>query len=322
VCDSGGGALDDLRSIVDLASQLVSDFEIILVDNGSDAASAPDYEAITGVNGLPNVQVFRLIAKVDPEIAAWAGVENSLGDYVFVLDPLDEALSLLPRALDEAVTGRDVVFIRNVSPRRHTCIERFSERIFRGLFRLLSGIDPDFDVPRSRLLSKRLIAILLEQPKPALRYRSLHAASGLGKTTLLYSAPRHEAGDERLWSRARRAAGLVLSTTMAPLRIVSIFALMGAVLNLLYSVYVLVIAIASGRVQPGWTTLSLQQSGMFFLLSIVVFVLSEYLAHALRWSLEGPPYFIASELTSTILTRRQKLNVDPKTSLDAPQAID
>jgi hypothetical protein len=28
VCDSGGGALDDLRSIVDLASQLVSDFEI------------------------------------------------------------------------------------------------------------------------------------------------------------------------------------------------------------------------------------------------------------------------------------------------------
>jgi hypothetical protein len=109
---------------------------------------------------------------------------------------------------------------------------------------------------------------------------------------------------------------------MAPLRIVSILALTGAVLNLLYSVYVVVIAVASGRVQPGWTTLSLQQSGMFFLLSVVVFVLSEYLAHALRWSLEGPPYFIASELTSAILTRRQKLNVDSRASFGATDAID
>jgi hypothetical protein len=91
-------------------------------------------------------------------------------------------------------------------------------------------------------------------------------------------------------------------------------ALLGAILNLFYSGYVLVIAFVRGHVEPGWTTLSLQQSGMFFLFSVVLFVLSEYMANTLTATRGGPPYHIVSERTSTMLTRQKKLNVETNTT--------
>lgn len=66
----------------------------------------------------------------------------------------------------------------------------------------------------------------------------------------------------------------------------------------------------------GWTALSLQQSGMFFLLSIVLFTLTEYLVQIIRWSSDGPRYFISAEATSERLARRERLNVE---QVQAPQ---
>jgi hypothetical protein len=179
-------------------------------------------------------------------------------------------------------------------------------------------VDLVSQLPPCRLMAKRVVSVLLQQPKPALRYRSLQAASGFNKVTLQYSAPRSACAREGTWSRVRRSLSLLMSSTTAPLRLVSGIALLGATLNMVYSVYVLMIALVRGNVAPGWTTLSLQQSGMFFLLSIVVFFLSEYLAHAMSWSLEGPPYYIASEKTSAVITRRQQLNVEVTHARDLP----
>ena len=86
-------------------------------------------------------------------------------------------------------------------------------------------------------------------------------------------------------------------------------AIAGATLNLIYSGYVILIRLFKADVMPGWTTLSLQQSGMFFLLSLVIFILVEYVAQMLVWTLEGPSYYLAGEHTSAVLTRRARLNV-------------
>ena len=70
------------------------------------------------------------------------------------------------------------------------------------------------------------------------------------------------------------------------------------------------IALLKPDVAPGWVTLSLQQSGMFFLLSAILFVLTEYMIHTMRWNMRGAEYFIDSERTSSVLSRRHKLNVE------------
>jgi hypothetical protein len=103
---------------------------------------------------------------------------------------------------------------------------------------------------------------------------------------------------------------LLVTTSHAPLRWVAMLALFGAFANIVYSVYVILIAIFKADVAPGWVTLSLQSSGMFFLLSLVLLVLSEYILNMASLSNQGPLYHVAQEFTSEKLTRRERLNLE------------
>ena len=56
--------------------------------------------------------------------------------------------------------------------------------------------------------------------------------------------------------------------------------------------------------------MSLQQSGMFFLISLVLLVLGEYLLNMASLQNEGPLYHVGQEFTSARMTRREKLNIE------------
>ena len=66
---------------------LVSEYEIIVVDNASDDNSVTVLKNLTEEDGLANIQVFALAKEVDADMAAWVGLENALGDFVAVVDP-------------------------------------------------------------------------------------------------------------------------------------------------------------------------------------------------------------------------------------------
>jgi glycosyltransferase involved in cell wall biosynthesis len=92
---------------------LVSDYELIIVDNASDDDSVSILKKLTEENGQPNLQVYALTKEVDADTASWVGLENALGDFVAVIDPLADDIGFLPEMLDKAVSGADVVFANN-----------------------------------------------------------------------------------------------------------------------------------------------------------------------------------------------------------------
>ena len=49
---------------------------------------------------------------------------------------------------------------------------------------------------------------------------------------------------------------------------------------------------------------------MFFLISLVLMVLGEYILQMASLSNEGPLYHVGQEFTSARLTRREKLNIE------------
>ncbi|TZG25854.1 glycosyltransferase [Sphingomonas montanisoli] len=306
-----------LTQMVGTLGALVEDFEIILVDNGSAPEARAAYDALARVEGVPNLQVYHLLRRVDAETAYWAGIENSIGDYVLAFDPYNDELTCLPKAIELCLAGTDLVLIENQERERAKGIEALAGRAFRGLYRSIYGVGLTERAAQHRLMSKKVISFLLQLPRPAIWYRVLPARAGFATVTLTYRAPRSKSKiDHNFTTRARRATNLLFSSTLAPLRFVSMLALLGSVANILYSIYVVIIAFSMNSVARGWTTLSLQQSGMFFLLSIVFFVLAEYMVRMVQWSMGEPPYFIVGEAVSSTLTRHQKLNVE------APRADD
>lgn len=304
------GAEALLRAAAATVGPLVADHELIVVDNASEDASIATLKRLAGPDGLPNLQVYALTKEVDADTASWVGLENALGDFVAVIDPLSDDIAFLPEMLDRAVSGSDVVFANNAQKPTQSLGYRAASAAFHGLYRWCSGVQLGREAPGYRLLSKRVVNFILQHPQPAVTYRHLPATGGFARANLDYSAPPKVSHTKRLGESVDRGMRLLVSTTRAPMRLVTALSLFGAAANLLYSAYVVGVALFKDNVAPGWVSLSLQQSGMFFLISLVLLVLGEYILHMARLSNEGPLYHVAQEFTSARLTRRERLNVE------------
>jgi hypothetical protein len=309
-----------LEHIISSASEklslLVTDYELIIVDNASNDESINVLKNLTGQTGYPNLQVYALTKEVDTDTASWVGLENALGDFVAVIDPLLDDICFLPNMLDKAASGADVVFANNQQKPSQSFTYRVAYFAFNVLYKFFNGIHLTKEAPQYRLLSKRVVNFILQHPQPAVTYRHLPATGGFARIILQYRAKSFARNTKKLGESIDRGMHLLVSTTQAPMRLVTSLSLFGAAANLLYSFYVVAIGVFKTDVAPGWVSMSLQQSGMFFLISLVLLVLGEYILHMARLSNEGPLYHVGQELTSTRMTRREKLNIEDVSSFE------
>jgi hypothetical protein len=207
-----------------------------------------------------------------------------------------------------------VVFAYNQKIAVQSLAYRGAYAVFYGLYKWFNGIDLAKEAPQYRVLSKRVVNFILQHPQPAVTYRHLPATGGFARVNLNYSAAPKASHTKPLGESIDRAMQLLVSTTRAPMRLVTSLSLFGAVANLIYSIYVVAIGFLKTDVAPGWISLSLQQSGMFFLISLVLLVLGEYILHMASLSNEGPLYHVGQEFTSARMTRREKLNIEEAAS--------
>lgn len=291
-------------------TSLVSDYELIIIDNASDDDSVSVLKNLTRESGQPNLQVYALTKEVDTDTASWVGLESALGDFVVVIDPLTDDINFLPTMLDEAVCGADVVFANNTQKTSQSLAYRGAYAVFNGLYKWCSGIHLLKEAPQYRVLSKKVVNFILQHPQPAMTYRHLPATGGFARINLNYSAKPKVSHTKHLGESIDRGMRLLVSTTRAPMRLVTSLSLFGAVANLAYSIYVVAIGFLKPDVAPGWISLSLQQSGMFFLISLVLLVLGEYILNMVSLSNEGPLYHVGQEFTSARMTRHEKLNIE------------
>jgi len=306
-----------LLDLTNSISSLVKDYEIILVDNNSDIDAMDLYKLIIDDQNLPNLQIYALSKQVSKDTASWAGVENSLGDFVVIIDPSIDDINVLPTMLEAAMNGKDIVFGENKFLRNNKgyFYTAFS-KIFYWFFSQFSDVNMRLDIPRYRILSKRAIQFILQHNHPALTYRHLPFSRALSRSTITYSHAPSQSIKYSFQDRLDNVIELLMSNTRTPMRIVTFLSLFGAISNIAYSIYVLIISLFKKDIAPGWISLSLQQSGMFFLISLVLLILGEYILHMVSLTNEGPSYHIGQEFTSRHLTTHRKLNIEEIVTMD------
>ena len=129
--------LSDAAAVI---ADIVVDYELIVVDNASDDDSILVLKRLTAENGLANLQVYALTKEVDADTASWVGLENALGDFVVVVDPLADDISFVPKMLDQAVSGADVVFANNAQKPPQSLAYRGAYAVFHSLYNRFNGI--------------------------------------------------------------------------------------------------------------------------------------------------------------------------------------
>jgi hypothetical protein len=132
---------DCLKQITSLAGALVSDYEIIVVDNGSSDGTLDLLHRLTADDGLPNLQIFSLASAVDAITAQWVGIENSLGDLVVCLDWQQGDLDFFEAIIQKAGEGYDLVFTKRLPiPSRRKSLRHSLYQFFVLATRLSTGL--------------------------------------------------------------------------------------------------------------------------------------------------------------------------------------
>lgn len=295
----------------EVSSCLVSDYEIVIIDNGSTDRTSEILREMTSQSGEANLQVYTLAGRVDDLTARWVGVENSLGDIVVCLDPRQGDLEQLGLLTSRAADGNDIVFTMRSFPRGRRSLPRtLLYRAFGAATKLSTGLDLDSYSTSLIAISRRVVNYLLQFPDPHIKFRNLPSTTGFKRSSIRIPPLRRNADAIKLRESLSRGIQLVTSSSESPLRLATTLSALGAFSSLIYSIYVVLIWATKEDVAAGWVSLSMQQSGMFFLISLVLLVLSEYVLEISRKANSGPSYYIADELTSARLTRKERLNVE------------
>jgi len=298
VFNEAGNLPELIARCLKVGQALQSQFELILVDDGSKDDSARLIRAAAERNGS------RVVAEVlnrnyGQHAAVMAGLAQARGDVVVTLDAdLQNPPEEIPRLLEGIESGCDIV--AGVRRRREdSWFRKVASRLMNALMRKLTGVETrDYGCMLRAYRREVIDAVLACGERGAYVPALANGFAGrVGEVTVEH-AQRH-AGESkyRLWSLLNLYFDLLVSTTTAPLRLLSVAGIVLAIGGLGFAVLLFVLRIIHG---PEWAA-----EGVFSIFAVLFIflgvqligmgVLGEYIGRVSR-DVQGRPRYVVREV--------------------------
>jgi polyisoprenyl-phosphate glycosyltransferase len=290
---------------------LFVDVEIVIVCNGVSTETSIKLKEFCET--LPDCTVLFLNEEIHDDVARLIGIDHAISDYVLFATPHRAEIDALPAIVAALREGNDMVISEGqggVIVRRDWLLTGLFG-IFRWLYRLMSGRSYEANPPMFRVLSRAAALYIATRSDGEVLVRARTLGQGFPSTVIKIGAsPPLTGRGMPVRLAVAKAFRLLLTGSALPLRISSYLGFVGGLVSVAYAAYVMVIYMFKARVEPGWTTLSLQSAGMMFLFSLQFLFLSEYLVQILSTSpTTSRRQFVARELRSSRSNRSLRLNV-------------
>lgn len=309
VCALTAPEVQSLAPIIRLHEELARldvPTELVIVLNGSNAEAVSTLRELT--EQCETAQIYITRGRVDHSTAVMAGLENAVGDWIATIDVAVDDPCLIRSMFDAVRRERaEMALTVPVNPRR-SLADAVLSWTFHRLFRTLHGFSLDIDTPSARLLSRSVVKSLLSDDSPLIAFDTLNSRTEFRRCVV--PCARTRGTRRRLREKVRLRWRTLIGIDAAPLRLANLVAAMAALGALSYSLYVTLIYLIKGSELPGWTTLSLMLSGMFMMLALVLWLLSEYMLILLDPGARRPCYEIIDEFGGHAKVGERTLNVE------------
>ncbi|HEY9294787.1 MAG TPA: glycosyltransferase, partial [Phormidium sp.] len=305
ICDAEPWIESYLSELSELLATEFKDYEIVLVSNGSrDNTLAAVKKA---QKSLRNIQLYSLVRRVSYESAFVVGLEQAVGDVVITMDAAHDPTNCILPMFQMRNSDIEIVYgLRSdrVQPRRG--VYNWLSITFFKLYKAITKENLPVAASTLRLYSRYAINSFIDNTNRYNLFPVLGSFSGLEYATISYHRINrtNQPLRQSYISAIARALCLILLSSHYPLRLLSLMALGGAFLNIFYSIYVVLVNLFKRNVAEGWTTLSLQNSVMFFILFMILSILCEYVSRLFIGNQNRPFYLIKEESRSLVLTRK------------------
>lgn len=278
-----------------------ANFELVLVDNGSRDETPAVVRNLLKVHKC--VRYLRLSRRMSAETAMMAGLDAAIGDFVVTLHPEFDPPAEIPAMIESCRGGADVVFGVAPFPNPPSVLYQTLSWGFSRTARSFLGFDPGRVNSGFRCLSRAAVNALTRVRQRKRFFGLLASEIGLSTAVHRYRFISRSGKSPRVNLRRsiRTAASMAVNHSVAPLRLVSLLGLAGSFLSSVYSLYVVGVYLFKQDVMPGWTTLSLQVSGLFFLVFVMLTLIGEHLSRLIDEAVERPLYHVREEQASAVM---------------------
>jgi glycosyltransferase involved in cell wall biosynthesis len=271
-------------------------YEIIMVDDGSNDDTWQVIEKLASNDD--HLVGLRLMRNYGQQIASIAGISISQGQRVLLIDAdLQDPPELISEMIEMMDSGADVVYGKRRSRAGETRFKTASAHVFYRLLRKFGSEALPLDVGDFRLMSRRVVDILMTMQERDPFIRGMVTWIGGSQLPIYYDRDARVSGQSKylLARMMKLGAAAVTSLSTAPLRFAFWFGLTG----IWVAVALLAYTLSSwflGAAVPGWTSTITAICFFASVQLLVLGIMGEYIGRILKEVAIRPRYVVNSIL--------------------------
>jgi glycosyltransferase involved in cell wall biosynthesis len=268
-------------------------FEVICVNDGSTDESLERIRSVAQTVENPNLTVINMSTYQGAELSMNAGVDLTIGDFVFEFDSLnmDFPAETIMGVYQRSLEGYDIV---SASPNSSAGL---SSQLFYSLFNYYSNSRNKIREERFRIISRRAINRVNSMNISVPYRKAIRANCGLDSDVFLYKRTISDGRRRSRQSYENRMGtavnSLILFTDMS-YRIAMGLTLLMLALSIGVGAYTLAVYFGQNKPVSGWTTIMLFLSVAFAGIFLVSGIIIKYLSILMELVFKKQKYLVKS----------------------------
>lgn len=272
-------------------------FHYIFVDDGSKDDTLLILKGLKST--YSNVDYISFSRNFGKEAGMYAGLQNSKGDYVIVMDAdLQHPPLLIPDMVAAINEGYDCCAAYRTNRKGEAPIRSFLSKQFYKVNNMLTSVKMPYGAVDFRIMSRQMVDAIVSMSEAERFSKGIFSYVGFNTKWIPYTNVERTLGVTkwRLRSLLNYAIDGITSFSVAPLHMISIMGLVISSLAIIYGIYIFIKTSILGVDLPGYASTIILLLFLGGVIELSLGVISEYLARIFVES-KNRPIYIAKENT-------------------------
>lgn len=270
--------------------------EILYVDDGSKDTTVSEVKKL--IEKDSRVHLVSFSRNFGKEAAIYAGLENSKGDYVALMDAdLQDPPSLLPEMFDDIFTGEyDCVATRRVTRKGEPVIRSIFARAFYRLMKKMSKTEVVDGARDYRLMTRAMVDAITSMKEYNRFSKGIFGWVGFKTKWLEYENVERRKGETKwsFWGLFKYSLEGIMGFSTAPLGMASVLGLFFTFIAFAAIIFIIVRTLLFGDPTSGWPSLACIIIFMGGIQLFCVGILGQYLSKVYL-EVKNRPIYIVKE---------------------------
>lgn len=232
-------------------------YELIFINDGSSDNTLTEIEKLTSNENVKYISFSRNFGK---ESALYAGLENSSGDYIAVMDvDLQDPLEMLTDMLyGIEKENYDIVGCRRISREGEPKLRSFFAKKFYKIINKISDTEIIDGARDYRLMTRQVVNSILELTEYNRFSKGIFSWVGYNTKYLEYKNVERVAGQTSwsFFSLLKYSIDGIVAFSDTPLILSALLGVLSCVVSFIYLIYILISTLIFGNPVNGWSSLA------------------------------------------------------------------